>query len=148
MSDLELEFPYVDAEVLSDLLASRRKLTDNQLAQLLRRITPMRVVRDKLYPVAPLIYRMNGFSFVRGPSRADKMAAARVIAHISTLHSIKHTGRFEPTVPEVLCMIPVELLPSVVAFQTLGPAGSYDINRQRAAIERGYYVAVTVLYGR
>lgn len=57
-------------------------------------------------------------------------------------------GIFKPSIAEVLAQIPEELIEQTVAFETIGPADADALNKERDALNAGFHVATTRLYGR
>ncbi len=137
--------PDVDETLLKTLLAYKRELTDQQISEMLESINPVVRKDGALYFIEPVDPRTQ--SFIWSPSFTDEAAGLTEISQILTLHSFGYQGFFKPSVEEVLAMIPVDLLPSVKAFEVFGPADVDDLNRQSPAIDAGHHVAVTVLYG-
>jgi hypothetical protein len=45
-------------------------------------------------------------------------------------------------------LIPDDLVPRVVAFSTEGPGAASDLNEDLLALDAGYHVGTTTLYGR
>ena len=137
--------PDVDDELFGELHARMRTLSRPDVFAMLRNIHP--VVRDrdgilryigKINPWEPF----NGVTCFR--NEADNLY---VIYAFNTLHSYGHPSFFKPKLAEVCEMIPIGLQPSVCAFETVGPRGATDFKRQQSAIQHGYHVGVTILYG-
>ncbi len=137
--------PSVNDPSLLLLQANRRVLSDAELDELSSRISPLVREGDDLYRIEPVEPRH--VSFIWDPQFVDKMEAWQPIGRIQTLHSLDHGGRFKPTIAEVLCMIPEELMSEVTAFEVFGPEDAADLRRQRPAIQAGFHVATTILYG-
>lgn len=140
--------PSVDEDLLAVLLAYKRELSDQELAELAQKIRP--ICRDKegkcffIEPVDP-----RKVSFIWSPSYTEEAdGPGGIVRHstIYTLHSFSFHGMFKPSVAEVLAMIPLHLLDKVIAFETIGPDDVYDLNRQRAAMNASFHVAITHLY--
>lgn len=123
------------------------KITDERLAALAARIKP--VVRNRnnaLAYVAPCDLRNEAFTWdPKITRRADNLVKH---ATIRTLHTYGYYGFFKPSIAEVLAQIPADLIEQTVAFETVGPADADAINEESAALNAGFHVATTRLYGR
>ena len=138
--------PNVDEQLLAVLLAYKRELSDEELADLAQRIRP--VVRDengRCFYIEAVDPRKEAFTW--SPTLTDEAAdgAGGIvrIATIYTLHSYGAPSLFKPSIAEVISMIPQHLLGKVIAFETVCPD---DVGGQRSALAKGYHVAVTHLY--
>lgn len=69
------------------------------------------------------------------------------LTEIRTLHTYGSPCFFKPSVAEVLAQIPDDMLEGVVAFETRGPSDVADMNRESEALNAGFHVARTRLYG-
>ena len=140
-----IETPDVDDELFGTLHARRVKLSKPDIFAMLRDVHP--VVRDQ-EGILRYIGKINPWASFGGAMNYRAEAVnLYVIDHIYTLHSYDCSGFFKPKLAEVCEMIPAGLQASMCAFETVGPRGSADFNRQRSAIQRGYHVGVTILYG-
>lgn len=134
--------PNVNKELFEKLLASKRELSNNELAELVRKIRP--VVRDKngrCYYIKPVDPREVAFTW--DPVLTEEATRITRIETIHTLHSFGYYGMFKPSIAEVLSMVPQNLLDKVIAFETIGPSDMSDLKRQWAAVNANYHVAVT-----
>lgn len=140
--------PNVDEDLLAVLFAYRRELTDQELVELTQKIRPIcRDAGGRCFFIRPVDPRRR--SFLWAPSFAEAAdGPGGIVRHstIYTLHSFSYHGMFKPSVAEVLAMIPQHLLDKVIAFETIGPGNASDLNRQLAAINASFHVAVTHLY--
>jgi len=137
--------PDVSEKLLKELLASKRELSNNELAGLMRKIRP--VVRDengRCFYIKPVDPREIAFTW--DPVLAGRASGITRTETIYTLHRFGYHGLFKPSIAEVLSMVPQNLLDKVVAFETTGPSDMSDLKRQWVAVEAGYHVAVTHLY--
>lgn len=145
MSDAQtLSMPDISDEQLQELLTRKRKLTSNQISNMLASIKPvvrcpsgLRFIED----VDP-----HGVSFLWDPQLREPADRLKKIGVIHTLHGFGYYGFFKPSIAEVLSMIPEDLLDRVGAFEVIGPGDMNDLRRQWPAIEAGYHVAITILY--
>jgi hypothetical protein len=64
------------------------------------------------------------------------------LREITTFHTWAYYGFFKPTIAEVLAQIPEDLVDQVVAFEIL------DMINDNEALNDGYHVAITRLFGR
>ena len=124
------------------------ELTDDEIALMLAAMKPI-VHRDgKKYFIEPVdVANAKRKDFVFGATLAEEATVPTEIAKIFTLHTYEYYGFFKPSLEEVLTMIPPNMLDTAKAFETVGPEDASDLNRQPAAMDEGYHVAVTILYG-
>ncbi len=123
------------------------KITDERLAELAARIKP--VVRNRnnaLAYIKPCGLRDEAFTWE--PKITHKAANLVKHATIRTLHTYGYYGFFKPSIAEVLAQIPEDLIEQTVAFETFGPAAADALNKESAALNAGFHVATTNLYGR
>ena len=140
-----LRSPNVDVSALQALLAARRELSDREISVMLRTVSPLVRRSDGLYHIEPVDPRA-AVSFIWEPRLTRKAGALRQLRQINTLHGYGFQGFFKPSIAEVLCMIPRELVSQVKAFEVFGPQDKQDLRRQWPAVSAGYHVATTVLY--
>jgi len=140
-----LDVPIVDEEMYRRLLARRRLLTDQQIAEMLQTIRP--VVRDGVLRHIETAQPRH-FAFLRNPRFTnEEVVGLNVLETIYTLHPFGYRDRFVPAIDEVLSMIPEELLGEVAAFEVVGPRSETDLARQHFLVdEYHYHVAATILY--
>ena len=137
--------PNVDKELLGILLAYKRELSDEQIAEMLETMQPV-VRRDgELFYIKSVDPRKVSFTW--GPTTTKKATGLLEIARIYTLHTWGYYGFFKPSLEEVLSMIPMHLITNIKAFEINGPKDVHDLNRQNDAVDAGYHVAVVTLYG-
>lgn len=140
--------PDVNGKLLRVLLANRRDLMDDELAELSAKIRP--VVRDeagRYFYVDPVHPRDVAFN--EDPIFMERADGPRGIVRLSTIYTLHCFGNprhFQASVADVLSMIPLRLLHRVMAFETVGPRSEADFDRQTVANDAGYHVAVTHLY--
>lgn len=129
------------------------EISDERIDELLHRTWP--VVRfsgkhqdrsGKLFYIHSVDPR--GVAFTWDPCPTDPAKGLVEIARIRTLHTYGYYGMFKPSVAEVLAQIPEHLVDQVVAFETHGPETAGDLNREIDALNAGFHVADTILYGR
>jgi hypothetical protein len=140
-SDLD-ELGVVRESDLEEKLRNRRELSDQQVAEILKRITPVIRKNDTLY----YIEATNPNNFTREPKLLGEAQDLIEHAKIVTLHGYGYHCTFEPSLREVLSQIPPDLLKEAKAFETIGPQCIGDFYRQHRAVHAGYHVALTILY--
>ena len=136
--------PDVDEAMFKELLTGKRELSDKQIADLLKRVKPVVRRNGSLYYIKPVDPR--GVSFIWDPKTTKKATDLSEVGKINTLHTWGYYGLFKPSLAEVLEMIPEDQIENCKAFETIGPDDVHDLNRQWAAVDGGYHVAVTILY--
>jgi hypothetical protein len=122
-------------------------ITDEKLAELYARIKPLvRSEEDgELYYIADVDPRKIAFPW--SPELQDKAEGLKALGSFVTLHTWGYYGLFKPSVAEVLCQMPVGFLDDAVAFEVAGPEDSNDLNRESEALNAGFHVARTTVYG-
>jgi hypothetical protein len=123
------------------------EISDERLAELAKRIRP--VVRSRsnaLAYIEPCDLRRVSFIWDAKITRK----ASKLVKHatIRTLHTYGYYGLFKPSIAEVLAQIPEDLIEQTVAFEVIGPKDASDLNREQEALNAGFHVAVTHLYGK
>lgn len=74
----------------------------------------------------------------------EKLSA---LADVKMIHRFGLYGLFKPSVGEVICQIPKELLPKVVAFEIIyNPINNSDFNLFKKEFDAGFHVSVVRLY--
>lgn len=63
-----------------------------------------------------------------------------------TLHTFGYHGIFKPSIAEVVAQVKDGEWNGVIAFETIGPDTSDDLNREKEALDAGFHVAETILY--
>lgn len=72
----------------------------------------------------------------------------KVLCDMKTYHRFDYCGFFKPTLAEVLAQIPEAYVEKAIAFEIVSqPKTSDDLNTDREALNAGYHVATTRLYG-
>jgi hypothetical protein len=125
------------------------KISDEELAELAKRIRP--VVRKKSRGKRPFYIKVNpdlrGTSYLWDVKYEKEATGLFEFATVTTLHTYGYHAFFKPSVAEVLAQIPPEYRDRVVAFEiTERPMSAEDLNKERAALNQGFHVAVTALY--
>jgi hypothetical protein len=100
----------------------------------------------KLFHIKPVDLHKTAFTW--DPKLREEADGLRVLTTIRTLHGYGYHGFFKPSIAEVLVQIPDDLIADVVAFSTDGPNSADDFNDDLLALDAGYHVATTTLYGR
>lgn len=121
------------------------EITDERLEALSQKIRPLVRSRGELWHIKPRHPQAAAFS--PSPVLTEMATGIEQITKISTLHSFGYSGRFEPSVAEVLAQIPEEWIERTVAFSVLGPHDFSDRDFYIDAINAGIHVAETTLYG-
>ncbi len=121
------------------------KIEDSEIEGM-SHIRPLVREGDELRTVVSHDPRGQSFAWATHMESVDE-GSLRVIRRIVTYHSWAYYGFFKPSVAEVLAMIPPELRDEVTAFEVDGPDTASDLGRHHAAMDAGYHVAVTTLYG-
>lgn len=146
MTYVRPQVPDVDRAALEDLLNRKRPLTDQVMRHMLTTIRPV-VRRDGELRYIKTPEDLRGVAFTWSPVLAESADGLTEVGRIHTLHTWAYYGFFKPSLEEVLTMIPPDMLDTAKAFETVGPEDASDLNRQPAAMDEGYHVAVTILYG-
>ena len=119
-----------------------------RLAELVERIKPIvdfpRKGKCYIKPVDP-----SKVAYTFDPKPTEPAGDLVTLDDITTYHGYGYYGIFKPSIAEVLAQIPTELIDRVVAFEIIDwPRDASDLNREREALDAGYHVATTRLYGR
>lgn len=122
-------------------------IDDATLVTLAERIRPV-VRRDgDLYYIKPVDLRRIAFTW--DPKVTSQAVGLEPVISFKTLHRYAYHGFFKPSIAEVLAQIPADLLDdNVVAFEVKGPKDADDLNKDSAALNAGFHVAMTTLYSR
>jgi len=86
-------------------------------------------------------------SLVWDPKPEAPAVGLYTVTVVRTLHTFNYYGMFKPSAAEVLCQIPEGWLDHVVAYELCGPKTADDLNREREAVNAGFHVSETILYG-
>lgn len=108
------------------------------------KINPVIKKDGYLYYIEPV--DLQRMSFLWSPVFTEKALNIKVFCRIITYHSFSFHGFFKPTISEVLSQIPDEHIKNTVAFETIGPHDTSDLNNHKEAINDNYHVAITNLY--
>ncbi|MGE5312747.1 MAG: hypothetical protein ACM3MA_01920 [Acidobacteriota bacterium] len=146
MTYVRPQVPDVDRAALEDLLNRKRPLTDQVMRHMLTTIRPV-VRRDGELRYIEIPEDLKGVAFTWSPKITESADGLTEVGRVHTLHTWAYYGCFKPSLEEVLTMIPPDMLDTAKAFETVGPEDASDLNRQPAAMDEGYHVAVTILYG-
>jgi hypothetical protein len=109
-------------------------------------IFPVIPKHGKLFHIKPVDPRKIAFTW--DPKLREEATGLVELTTIRTLHGFGYHGFFKPSIAEVLTQIPDDLVPRVVAFSTEGPGAASDLNEDLLALDAGYHVGTTTLYGR
>ncbi len=120
-------------------------ITNQDLKRLAQKIRPLVTQDGRLMHIKLPDLRNEAFPWA--PVVTEPAAGLVEIAKIRTLHSYAYYGFFKPSVSEVIAQIPEEWIERAVAFSTQGPENVEDMNREKEALDAGFHVAVTTLYG-
>lgn len=116
-------------------------LQDSELSALSQKIVPVHVNASGVWRCPPVDIFMD--SFLHAIDFDEQFEEDIVpLREIVTYHPFKYAGFFNPTIASVLRMIPEDLLPHVVAFETFLP----DVNAYPQARNASWHVATTRLY--
>lgn len=121
------------------------EITDGNLTLLSRKIRPLVLKDGELMCIEMPDLRHEAFSWT--PTITEPATDIVEIAKIRTLHRYGYYGFFKPSVAEVIAQIPEEWIERTVAFFTRGPADAAEMNREIEALNAGFHVAETTLYG-
>ncbi len=122
-------------------------IDDADLDGMHSRIRPLvRAMDGQLHTVAQHDPRKQSYPWCDRVEDVDEGRLA-VVKRIVTYHTWAYYGFFKPTAAEVFAMIPPDLRDSVCAFEVDGPVDADDLNRHPVALDAGYHVAITTLYG-
>lgn len=127
------------------------EITDKELKRRARRIKPTvrfgKGTRERLRYIKPVNLRNVAYTWDPKPAEVAKgLSPLRVI---TTYHGYGAPSFFKPSVAEVLAAIPDDIIDQVVAFEIIKcPETVDDLNREPEALNAGYHVAITRLYGR
>ncbi len=122
------------------------KIEDCRLEELAARIKPLVINGGELFYIEPCDLRNTAFPW----SPKFTVQAKDIICHarITTLHTFGYQGFFKPSIAEVLAQIPEIYLDNTIAFEVIGPNTVDDLNKQSDAVNAGFHMATTKLYGR
>jgi hypothetical protein len=121
-------------------------ISDLELGVLLRGIRPTYRFNDTLHYIEPCDPRRAAYTW--DPKPAEEATGLTPLRDVRTYHTFGYYGFFKPSVAEVLAQIPSDLIESVVAFEIVeSPQDAADLDKEREALNAGYHVAVTRLYG-
>ncbi|MDB5187180.1 MAG: hypothetical protein JWM07_652 [Candidatus Saccharibacteria bacterium] len=138
--------PDVDEELLEFLISQRRITSREQIQKTISKVAPVIRQNGELRYIFLGYQDVHHVSFLVNPSLRDAKATLQQHSVFSTLHRFAFSNQFIPTIAEVGYMFPIDMSDEIVAFETIGPESAEDLQRQRAATEKGFHVASTVLY--
>lgn len=128
---------------------------------------PLKVRDGKAFQV--LEHDIKNMSFTWGEKFGGKVRPGKILGSALTLHSYGYAGFFKPSVYEVLCQIPKELVDTPTWFIVNGPNTAADFYRSmesedeakvreimevpdddsvRKAFDEGFHTARTIFYER
>jgi hypothetical protein len=122
------------------------EISNERIREMLKTIRPLVKQDGKLHCIKWIDTRKVAFTWA--PVLDGEVRATEIVAKIRTLHSFGYQGLFKPSIAEVLAQIPKELIDKVRGFSLEGPRTADDLNREREALDEGFHVAITTLYGR
>jgi hypothetical protein len=119
------------------------EITDERI-QKYAGVSALRRNGNKLFVAGKHDVRGTSWPWLEGME--DYKGKLKEKCRIRTLHSYGYYGFFKPSVAEVLAQATDEQLSDVVAFETLGPETTSDLNEHREELNEGFHVAETILY--
>lgn len=128
------------------------KIADDRLAMLARQIKPAgrKTENGPLHYITPGDLRNEAFQWE--PKWGAKVPSPVKMATVRTLHTFGYYGFFKPSVAECIAQIEADLTPEqlveAVAFEVQGPRDAADLNSESAALNAGFHLATTIVYGR
>lgn len=123
------------------------KVSESIIRERAERIKP--VVRFKGVPhyIEPVDLFTTAFTW--DPKAAGRADGLIPLADITTYHTYGYYAFFKPSIAEVVAQIPKGMLDKAVAFEIVErPESADDLNDEREALNAGYHVATTRLYGK
>lgn len=137
--------PDVDEDELADLLALRRALSDEELKSMMHRLKPVVRGGGELYEVD---VKEASDNYLYQPQLVgDPVDEPRLLFSITTLHPFSNCYRiFCPTPADVFAMMSSDASGMASFFEIIGPESEADLERQMAAVKRGFHAATTNFY--
>jgi hypothetical protein len=121
------------------------EITDEKIELLLQKIHPLVLQDGRLMRIEPVHPRDVAFTW--DPVVTEPATNVEELVKIRTLHTYGYYGFFKPSIAEVLAQIPEEWLERTIAFSTQGPNDAAEMNLEKKALDAGFHVAETTLYG-
>lgn len=121
-------------------------ITDERLSCIAARIKPTYLCKGQLMWME--IPDLRKVAFTWSPEPKSKAKGLVEIAKIMTLHTYGHHGFFKPSIAEVIAQIPEDLIDKAAGFRTTGPDDVDELNANREALNAGFHVGQTTLYGQ
>ena len=124
------------------------EVSNEEITKLAKRIKPVVLFKRKgLCYIKPVdLFKV---AYTWDPKSAKKATGLIPLCEITTHHGFGYAGFFKPSIAEVLAQIPQAYLKRVVAFEIVdSPKDADDLNKEKDALNAGYHVAKTRLYGR
>lgn len=127
----KLEIPTISDELLEELYGRIKPLVRDQDGNL-------RFIKD----VDP---RRTAYSWL--PEYTGTAESVYRLGSFATLHTFGAPVFFKPSVAEVLAQIPAGYLDVAKAFEVIGPISTSGLNMNTDAVNAGFHVAETYVYG-
>ncbi len=122
-------------------------LPDGELNARAERIKPIVRFDGELRYIKSVDIRNVAYTWE--PKSAKLAKDLTTLLDITTYHTYGYHGLFKPSIAEVLCQIPTDLVDKVFAFEIIvRPETAEDLNLDKEALNAGYHIATTRLYGR
>lgn len=123
------------------------ELSDEKLNELASRIKPL--VRDKTgnaRNIRPVDLRSVAYTW--SPKRVgEPVTSLESLAEFRCLHRYGYYGMFKPSIAEVICQIPANLIDRATHFEIVqSPKWANDLNEEQAALNAGFHVSTVRLY--
>ena len=127
-------------------------ISDARLAELAAQIKPAgrKLENGALCYIKPGHLRNEAFQW--SPKWGSRVVKPVKMATVRTLHTYGFYGFFKPSVAECIAQIEADLSPEMlaqaIAFEVRGPSDAKALNDESAALNAGFHVATTIVYGR
>jgi hypothetical protein len=120
------------------------EISVERLDELFSFIKPVVRKGDDLFYIAPP--ELQEASFLWDPVVTAQATNLQEVGRIVTYHRYGYYGMFKPSIAEVLSQIPEHFIRGTLAFETVGPETTDDLNKNIDIVNEGYHVAETILY--
>jgi hypothetical protein len=123
------------------------EITNERLNELLLRIKPVVEFNGVKHWIKKCHPRDVAYTW--DARKAGKAPALKELRAIRTYHTYGYHGMFKPSIAEVIAQIPADIIDQVTEFEIVKrPLTATDLNEESRALNAGFHVATTVLYGR
>jgi hypothetical protein len=146
--DANIVLPEVTDDVIEKLLSQRQIIPREGIEKRLTQLAPVARDGGNLYPLSMFYPDVHRANFLTSPPKCQALPDLTVHSTVVTLHRYGYANKFAPTLAEVIIMLPKDLPPEIIAFETVGPKSQADFLRQTVAVKMGFHVASTILYSR